>query len=462
MLLREAFRIQPKEVVALVGGGGKTTAMFRLANELAAQGRHVISTTTTRIFAAQIKLAPHSLVFDPSPAFIRRVQTELSRHPHILIVGETNAEGKAFGISPELVDALTGVDEVDAVIYEADGSRMRPFKAPAAHEPVIASSTTLLVPVVGIQAVGTALDGENVHRPEIVAQLARSELDQAITPEMVARVLTHPEGGLKNKPRAARVTALVNQVESDAQAAAAREIAQRVLLNDAFDAVAIGSAQSDTLPIRETHRRVAAIVTAAGSGTRMQGRIKQLLPWRGRTLIENAIELAVNSAANRVVLVLGARAEEIQTRLSSSALGSSSSDSGGHARLAVVVNPKWEEGHASSIRAALDALPSQIDAAIFINADQPLLTSTVIDQIIQRYRESEASIVVPTYAGKRSSPVLFRRAYFEALRALHGDEGGRDLIARNIDRVERVEFEDARLGTDVDTIEEYEKLGAVN
>jgi molybdenum cofactor cytidylyltransferase len=124
----------------------------------------------------------------------------------------------------------------------------------------------------------------------------------------------------------------------------------------------------------------------------------------------------------------------------------------------IIINPGWQEGHASSIRAALDALPSQIDAAIFINADQPLLTSTVINKIIQRYRTTDASIIVPTYAGKRSNPVLFRRVHFAELGALRGEQGGRELIAKYPERVERIDFDDARLGADVDTWEEYSQL----
>jgi len=461
MLIRESLRIQPKEVIALVGGGGKTTAMFRLAEELVAQGKRVITTTTTRIFAAQINLAPFCLSL-AAPLDKRGwgdLRVALKSHPHILIVGETDAEQKALGVPREFVDELIALNEIDAVVYEADGARMRPFKAPAAHEPVIAASTTLFIPVVGIRAIGAPLDEKNTHRPEIIARVGNTELGQPISSELVARVVSHPGAGLKDKPRGARVIALVNQVESKEHLGSARDIARRLLQNGEIEAVAIGAVQSESNPIRETHRRVAAIITAAGAGTRMQGRVKQLLPWRGKTLIENAIELATQSEANEMLVVLGAHAEEIQKHLAKSSDGSravESSDVG--ARPAYILNPGWQEGHASSIRSALDALPPQIDAAIFMNADQPLLTSTVINKIIQRYRETDASIIVPSYAGRRGSPVLFRRVHFAELRALRGEQGGRELIAQYAERVERVDFDDARMGVDVDTMEEYSLL----
>lgn len=461
MLIRDSFRIQPKEVVALVGGGGKTTAMFRLADELAVQGKRVITTTTTRIYAAQSQLAPHCLLFDSSPHFMSHVSAESKEHPHILIVGETNPEQKALGVPPEFIDQLIAQDGIDAVIYEADGARMRPFKAPAAHEPVIASSTTLFVPVVGIQAIDTILDEAHTHRPEIIARLANAELGQPITAEMIAGVVGHPTGGLKGKSRGARVIALVNQIESEAQLESARAIARQLLQRNEIQAVAIGAVENTAIPIRETHRRVTAVVTAAGAGTRMQGRIKQLLLWRGKTLIENAIEIAIHSAADQVIVVLGAHAEEIRTVLENSRLGSRAGLGKGKEAATVervVINPGWEEGHASSIRAALGALSPETDAVIFMNADQPQLTPTVIDKIIQRYRETDASIVVPTYAGKRGSPVLFRREHFTELAALRGEQGGRKLIVKYPERVERVEFDDASLGVDVDTMAEYKGL----
>src|SRR5262245_53470744 len=111
MDLSRAFGIRPKEVVAFVGGGGKTTAMFRLARELAAQGKRVVTTTTTRIFAAQIQLAPHAVYFESSDQAIRDTRQALHESPHVLVIGKGDADGKAFGVDPALVDQLIALDE---------------------------------------------------------------------------------------------------------------------------------------------------------------------------------------------------------------------------------------------------------------------------------------------------------------------------------------------------------------
>ncbi|MBI3742092.1 MAG: putative selenium-dependent hydroxylase accessory protein YqeC [Chloroflexi bacterium] len=249
MQLSRALRIKSKEIVAFVGGGGKTTALFRLAEELVAQNKRVITTTTTRIFAAQIKLAPAYLTLTPLPPspLLNKIQERgrglgewgevlaaLAKHPHTLIIGAETEDGKARGIAPEMVDEIAALENVDALIYEADGARMRAFKAPADHEPVLTSSTTLLVPVVGITALEKKLDDAHIHRAEIVARLTGARLGARVTPQMIARVLASERGGLKNKPPRARVAVLINQVEDDAQLESARALARLLLGTDAI------------------------------------------------------------------------------------------------------------------------------------------------------------------------------------------------------------------------------------
>jgi len=220
-------------------------------------------------------------------------------------------------------------------------------------------------------------------------------------------------------------------------------VARLLLDHAAIDAVAIGAVDHAQNPVREMHRRVAAIVLAAGAGTRMNGRVKQLLPWREKTLIENAIALAMQSHAYETVVVLGAHADGIQSVVEKTG-----------AR--IVVNPQWEDGHSTSIRAGLNALAPEIVAAIFVNMDQPFLTREVVNAIIQRYGETDAPIVASIFAGQRGSPVLFDRAHFPELENLQGEQGGRELLAKY--PVARVEFDDARLGIDVDTWDEYAKV----
>jgi len=238
------------DVVAFVGGGGKTTAMFRLAAEIVESGGRVVTTTTTRIFAAQIQLAPvhvQSLV---------DLQTALQTSPHVLLTGEIDSvEGKAFGVTPETIQKLKSKIQNPKsqnpkipILIEADGSRMRPFKAPAEHEPVIPDCVTLVVPVVGVDVIGQPLDEKHVHRPELVARIYPGEM---VTPEMVAAVLASPLGGRKDVPPGARVIPLINKVESVEQLQAARAIARCLLGLEGIDSVVIGAVGREGEPVVE-------------------------------------------------------------------------------------------------------------------------------------------------------------------------------------------------------------------
>lgn len=448
MQLTRTFGIRDQEVVAFVGGGGKTTALFHLADELVTQGKRVVTTTTTRIFASQIQLAPQHLRLETGEFDADVVQEALARNPHLLIIGATSQDGKAFGVEPAWIDALAASGVADVILVEADGSRMRPFKAPAGHEPVVPESTTLLVPVVGMDVLNKPLNDENVHRAELVAQLADIPLETRLTPEHIARVLAHPQGGLKNRPASARAIPLINKVETDAQNADALEIARHLLKHDAIDAVAIGAVKHLQSPVASLHSRVAAVILAAGGSTRMRGETKQLLRWGDGTLIQNAVNIASRARVAEIVVVTGNRADAVTRVLQNTP-----------AR--VVFNPAWASGRASSVRVGMEGLRRNSNAAIFINADQPFLAAEIIDQIIARYAATLAPIVLPTYNGQPGSPVLFARALFGELAALTGDVGGKALLEKYRAQLERVAIADARAALDLDTPEEYARAQGI-
>ena len=244
MKLMDALGMKSDEVVALVGGGGKSSAMFRLARETVETGGRAITTTTTRIFGAQIALAPAHLA--AADATRERVAAMLARHRNLLVIGPTDAKsGKADGVSLDLFRDLRAWFPDACLLNEADGSRMRPFKAPAKHEPVIPAETTLVVPLVGADIFGKPLDDDHVHRPELISALSGVPLGAPITPEIVARVLAHPDGGRKGVPARARVVVLINKVESLPDRTPARETAERLLREPAIYSVVLATVRSE-------------------------------------------------------------------------------------------------------------------------------------------------------------------------------------------------------------------------
>lgn len=253
MKLADALGMTGHDSVALVGGGGKTTAMFRLAREMVEKGERAITTTTTRIFAAQIALAPAHV--PAADATRESVLAALAAHRQVLVIGATNpTTGKADGISLDLFRRLRTWCPGVCILNEADGSRMRPFKAPAEHEPVIPVDTTLVVLVVGADVFGKTLDADHVHRPELVSALCGAPLGTAITPEMVARVLAHPEGGRKGVPVGARVVALIHKVESLLDRAPARKTAERLLREPGIESVLLTMLRGEE-PVLEVCKR---------------------------------------------------------------------------------------------------------------------------------------------------------------------------------------------------------------
>src|SRR5439155_14623188 len=122
--LTDALDMRTDDVVALVGGGGKSTAMFRLARETVEKGGCAITTTTTRIFGAQIALSPaHVPAADVTP---ERVAAALATHGQVLITGPTEpASGKAESGSLDLFTRLRAWFPDACLLNEADGSRMR-------------------------------------------------------------------------------------------------------------------------------------------------------------------------------------------------------------------------------------------------------------------------------------------------------------------------------------------------
>lgn len=460
MRLSHALRITPGDVVAFVGGGGKTTAMFQLANELAPRLR-VLTTTTTRIFAAQIKRSPAHLTFDPERQtvgdILPHLDAAMAQHGQVLLIGQADpTSGKAFGLPPEIIDALAASGHFDLILNEADGSRMRPLKAPAAHEPVIPDCTTLVVPVAGLDVLGQPLNDDTVHRAGLVSQLSGTPLDQPVTAETVAALLCHPGGGLKNAPTQARVIPLLNKIDfsrsetsSDAEwgmigrLEAGREIAGRLLACERVDSVVLGAAQQTASPVSEVHSRAAAVILAAGGSTRF-GSPKQLARWGDKTFIEQTVDTALASLARPVVVVLGAEVEQCRAALVDRPVE-------------IVVNPAWAQGQSTSMQAGLAALPTNIGSALFLLVDLPGVTPGLINRLMQCHRETLAPLVWPEFEGQRGNPVLFDRSLFPELRQVSGDTGGKPVLLKYQHQAERVAVTDATVLQDFDRLEDLEK-----
>ena len=191
MNLHTALRLvesTAKPCIALIGSGGKSTLLFRLGSELAGDGRQTLLTTTTKIWARQMDQAPFTVTSASESLLARELPAALRGYGQVLaLAGPAPDAAKMQGLSPDTVCRLAALAAVQAVVIEADGSRERPLKAPAEHEPVIPPCATHVVSVVGLTALGKPLHADWVHRPERVAQLTGLRPGDLITAEAVAR-----------------------------------------------------------------------------------------------------------------------------------------------------------------------------------------------------------------------------------------------------------------------------------
>jgi probable selenium-dependent hydroxylase accessory protein YqeC len=241
--LVQALGLGRGDVVAVAGAGGKTTLVYRLAAEARQAGLRVLVTSTTHMgplpgtvtgplfVEAEGNLAPQ----------IAKVMRETG---FATVLGIALRSDKIEGIHAERVDALARL--ADLVLIEADGARGRSLKVPAPHEPVIPRSTTVLVVVAALDALGQPLDESRVHRLELVGSATGRHAGETIDEDTVVAALSHAEGYPARVAAEMRAAVFLNKVEDAPTWEAAARIASALV--PPYALVAAGSA-------REGHAR---------------------------------------------------------------------------------------------------------------------------------------------------------------------------------------------------------------
>lgn len=229
MDLISAVDLGPREHVAIVGAGGKTSLMFSLAGELVKAGCKVVTSTTTKIWHHQAQLAPATLFCGPNPPEPKAIKTGLDKHGHLFVGRSLMISGKVEGISPGLADFLFKDRAVDYVIIEADGAAGLPLKVPAEGEPVIPSTATVVIAMAGLEALGRPFGPDTVFRLEKFQKMSGLRPKEILTPEHLAKAFTAPEGLFKAGPKRARKVAFLNKRDLLSRESALHELAHLVL-----------------------------------------------------------------------------------------------------------------------------------------------------------------------------------------------------------------------------------------
>lgn len=192
---------------------------------------------------------------------------------------------------------------------------------------------------------------------------------------------------------------------------------------------------------------VAAVILAAGESARL-GRPKQLIQFRGKSLLRRIVDAADGAGCSPIATVIGSDAKKMAPELERTAA-------------AIVENENWRNGIGTSIRAGMQNLLERgrdLDAVILLVSDQPLVEKELIKQLIACYGETGKTIIASSYSETLGVPAIFGRAHFRDLLTLRDDSGAKSIILSNRECV--VEFPFPQGEIDIDTLADYERLVA--
>ena len=239
-------------VISLTGGGGKTSLMYRWAACLKENGLTVITTTTTKLAASlreDSRFVEVSTLVSAMAVVEKTVSTGAqSSCLTITLVSDRPAPtGKVSGLEPKWIDLLAERFPAVFFIVEADGSAGKSLKGYLDDEPVVPASTALLIPLVGLDALGCPVDNAHVHRPEIFRRIAGLAAEAQITPEAICNALLHPAGYLRTAPPQAIILPFLNKAETPQLQQMGRKVAGCILnaKHRQISAVLVGSVNSN-------------------------------------------------------------------------------------------------------------------------------------------------------------------------------------------------------------------------
>ena len=190
--------------------------------------------------------------------------------------------------------------------------------------------------------------------------------------------------------------------------------------------------------------KISGIILAAGLSTRI-GEPKQLLPFGGSTIIETVIDNLLGSKLDEVVVVVGHEAENIKACIRRKPVNT-------------VFNPDYRNGMLASAQCGVRAISDSADAFALTLVDQPFITSTLIDLVVEAYAQTDRGITLPSYDNRRGHPVIFDSRYAADVLALEPENGGvRSLFRKNAQDIHYVVVDTDRVLRDIDYRKDYER-----
>ena len=397
--ITEALQIRLPEhaVISVVGAGGKTSLIFAWARELADAGKSVVITTTTHMY---------------------RPERMEEGNIRIVVSDDPERPDKVTAPPAEILEGLR--EKADVVLIEADGSRRMPLKWPADREPVIPDYTDITVCVAGLSALGGKTADVVYNAAGLPERFQRDTVDM----NLMHAVISSRDGGQKGVRGDFRV--FMNQVDDDIDRLAAAYRLQQI-----FAVMGIQSAWGSLKP---DEPKIAIILEAAGDSKRFGSNKLLHIMDDGRPMIASIFDAVRPLDVYKKILV---------TQYDDIAEMAAGFD--------VVMNDRPDLGISRSMQLGLTAA-GDADAYMFCVCDQPGLSTSTIERLIEAYKKGTAGIVSLSWQGKMCNPKIFSSRYREELMRLSGDTGGRQIIAAHKDDLLLIEAESEDEVKDIDRL----------
>lgn len=384
-------------VISITGAGGKTSLIFAWAHELAEAGKKVAVTTTTHM---------------------HRPAACISENIIFAAEDDPDHKGKVKAPSPEVIEQLR--ETADVVLIEADGSRRMPLKWPAEWEPVVPDCTDITVCVAGLSALGHNTADVVFRAGEIPERLQRETVDV----NFLHRIISSRDGGQKGVRGDFRV--FLNQVDDDLDRLAAAYRLQQIF--------AVMGIQSAWGSLRSSEPRIAVILEAAGNSKRFGSNKLLHIMDDGRPMAAPVIDVVRSLDVYRKIIVT--QYEEVAAMAPD---------------FDIVFNDEPELGISHSMQLGIEAA-GDADAFMFCVCDQPGITASAIQKLIDAYKKGTAGIVSLAWQGKMRNPKIFSARYTGELMQLSGDTGGRQIISAHRSDLLLVEADSEDEVKDIDSL----------
>lgn len=444
--------LKERNVITIYGAGGKTSLLYALGKELSLQGRRVILTTTTKIY----RPAAHPCVIgEDFTSVVKAASKHFACNSPVVLGAGISENNKLPGIDPEWPKAFIEQGICDDVIIEGDGAAHKSIKGYASYEPVLPPGSSLLIPVLGCDAIGIPLDAAHVHRPEAFCTLTGALLGTKISINNFLTVMSYMIQIGQEKCPDAVIVPVVNKVDLAEDTQQIRSIMKnfpraqnldRLLFTNLKGNLSVSFSFSPAQDVFQPE--ISVVMLAAGKSLRM-GQPKLALKLGKKTLLELALAPVLTTGLRDIVVVANENPAWIKEVIPSN--------------VRIVVNTQSHEGIATSLQVGIKAVSSRSQAIFFSLGDQPFITPDVYHRMIEHYCQHLKSLTFPVCNEKRGNPALFDRRLWPALMALRGDEGGKQIMASiPTQEKEGVPVFCHGIFIDVDTPLDYDRLKGIS